>query len=80
MRGSNWGRNIAAAGGAAVIQSGHPEAVRLVDVPSAQGHRSSATTWTSPRGPCAPAGERGAALEEIAAAADRIPVFRVTRP
>src|SRR4051794_16836421 len=79
--GANWVRNVEAAGGAAVLRSGHAEAVRLVDVPVARRapiirRYLDLAPGARPHLPV----ERGAPLEEIAAVADQIPVFRVTRP
>jgi hypothetical protein len=79
--GANWVRNVEAAGGSAVLRSGRAEPVRLVDVPVAQRAPIIRRYLDLAPGarPHLPVG-RGAPLAEIAAVADGIPVFRVTRP
>ena len=76
---TNWVRNVRAAGGAAVLHRGRSEAVRLVDVPVPQRAPIIARYLDVAPGarPHLPA-TRGAPLADIAAVADRIPVFRVT--
>ena len=78
---ANWVRNVEAAGGLAVLRYGRIEPVRLVDVPVEQRapivrRYLDLAPGARPHLPV----ERGAPLDEIAAVADRIPVFRVTRP
>jgi hypothetical protein len=76
---ANWVRNIRAADGDAVLRHGRAERVRLVDVPVAQrppivARYLELAPGARPHLPVA----RGASLTEIAAVADRIPVFRIT--
>jgi deazaflavin-dependent oxidoreductase (nitroreductase family) len=76
---ANWVRNVHAADGAAVLHRGRAEAVRLVDVPVAQRAPVIARYLDLAPGarPHLPV-TRGSAPADIAAVADRIPVFRVT--
>jgi deazaflavin-dependent oxidoreductase (nitroreductase family) len=77
---ANWVRNVRAAGGAAVLEHGRRDAVRLVELPVDERAPVIARYLElAPGGrPHLPV-RRGAALSEIAAVADRIPVFRVVR-
>ncbi|MCY7341131.1 MAG: nitroreductase/quinone reductase family protein [Pseudonocardia sp.] len=78
---ANWVLNVEAAGGSAVLRHGRRERVRLVDVPVEQRapvvrRYLELAPGARPHMPVS----RGDALDVIAAAADRIPVFRITGP
>ncbi|BBG02501.1 hypothetical protein PSA01_39470 [Pseudonocardia saturnea] len=74
----NWVHNVRAAAGHAVLRHGEREAVRLVEI--APGLRAPVLQEYLRRAPLARAHlpvRPGAPLTELAAVADRIPVFRV---
>ena len=78
-RNANWVRNVEAADGLAVLRHGRAEQVRLVDVPVERRapiirRYLDLAPGARPHMPV----QRGAPLEEIAAVAEQIPVFRVT--
>jgi hypothetical protein len=77
---ANWVRNVRAADGAAVLRHGRREVVRLVEVPVRQRvpiirRYLDLASGARPHLPVT----RESEPAEIAAAADRIPVFRITR-